>query len=97
MIHETIPLPVPGADGNAELVTYAPGVFPALGEGRLRPALIICPGGGYHCLSDREAEPVALRFAGLGFAAFVLSIILYNFAEKISFCSKQSLLGFLCK
>ena len=72
MIHETIPLPVPGADGNAELVTYAPGVFPALGEGRLRPALIICPGGGYHCLSDRVAEPVALRFAGLGFAAFVL-------------------------
>ena len=24
------------------------------------------------CLSDREAEPVALRFAGLGYAAFVL-------------------------
>ena len=72
MIHETIPIPVPGADGAAELTVYAPGNFPELGPGRLRPALIICPGGGYHCLSDREGEPVALRFAGLGFAAFIL-------------------------
>ena len=72
MIHETIPLTVPGADGPAELTAYAPGNFPELGERRLRSAVIICPGGGYHCLSDREGEPVALRFAGLGFAAFLL-------------------------
>ena len=72
MIHETIPLLVPGAEGPAQLITYAPGNFPEMGADRLRPALIICPGGGYHFLSDREAEPVALRFAGLGYAAFVL-------------------------
>lgn len=72
MIHETIPLTVPGADGPAELTAYVPGSFPELGEHRLRSAVIICPGGGYHCLSDREGEPVALRFAGLGFAAFLL-------------------------
>lgn len=72
MIYETISLTVPGADGPAELITYAPGNFPELGPDRLRPALIICPGGGYELLSDREAEPVALRFAGLGYAAFVL-------------------------
>ena len=56
MIHETIPLTVPGADGPAELTAYAPGNFPELGERRLRSAVIICPGGGYHCLSDREGE-----------------------------------------
>lgn len=72
MIHETIPLTVPGADGPAELITYAPDNFPELGSDRLRSAVIICPGGGYHMLSDREGEPVALRFAGLGFAAFLL-------------------------
>lgn len=72
MIYEHIPLEVPGAHGAAELITYAPDNFPELGSDRLRPALIICPGGGYHFLSDREGEPVALRFAGLGFAAFVL-------------------------
>lgn len=72
MIHETIELVVPGADGGAPLTAYVPDNFPALGMDRRRPALIICPGGGYEHISDREAEPVALRFAGLGYAAFVL-------------------------
>ena len=72
MLHETIHLSVPGADGAAELIAYAPDPSPALGADRLRTAIIICPGGGYHCLSDRESEPVALRFAGLGYASFVL-------------------------
>ena len=39
---------------------------------RKRPAILILPGGGYHHTSDREAEPVALRFAAAGYAAFVL-------------------------
>ncbi len=72
MIYESIQLTVPGADGPAELVVYAPGNFPEMGISRTRPGIIICPGGGYVALSDREGEPVALRFAGLGYAAFVL-------------------------
>lgn len=38
-----------------------------------RPAVIICPGGGYHHLSGREGEPVALRFTAMGYHAFVLN------------------------
>lgn len=72
MLHETVQLLVPGAEEPASLVTYAPGNFPELGSDRQRPAVIICPGGGYHRLSAREAEPVALRFAGMGYAAFIL-------------------------
>ncbi|MDQ0900879.1 alpha/beta hydrolase [Paenibacillus sp. V4I7] len=37
-----------------------------------RPAVIICPGGGYLWTSDREAEPVAMRFAAQGYHVFVL-------------------------
>ena len=37
-----------------------------------RPAVVICPGGGYGFCSEREAEPVALRFLAEGFNAFVL-------------------------
>jgi acetyl esterase/lipase len=37
-----------------------------------RPAVIICPGGGYGFTSAREAEPVALQFTAKGIAAFVL-------------------------
>lgn len=37
-----------------------------------RPAIVICPGGGYAFCSEREAEPVALRFLTEGFNVFVL-------------------------
>ena len=39
---------------------------------RKRPAVIICPGGGYENLSDREGEPIAIRMNAAGFHAFVL-------------------------
>lgn len=39
---------------------------------RRRPAVIICPGGGYEHLSDREGEPVAMQFLSMGCHAFVL-------------------------
>ncbi len=37
-----------------------------------RPAIIVCPGGGYQFLSDREAEPIALSYLHAGLQAFVL-------------------------
>lgn len=43
-----------------------------LGQFVNRPAVVICPGGGYVYCSPREAEPVALAYAAKGFHAFVL-------------------------
>lgn len=37
-----------------------------------RPAIVVCPGGGYAFCSEREAEPVALRFVTEGFNVFVV-------------------------
>lgn len=37
-----------------------------------RPGIIIVPGGGYTYCSEREMEPVALRFLAEGFNVFVL-------------------------
>lgn len=39
---------------------------------RKRPMMIICPGGGYNHLSDRESEPLAVRFLAMGFHVAVL-------------------------
>ena len=44
-----------------------------LGQDMARPAVVICPGGGYVYLSPREAEPVALAYAAKGIHAFVLN------------------------
>ncbi len=37
-----------------------------------RPAIIVCPGGGYGGTSCREAEPIALHYLSAGFQCFVL-------------------------
>jgi len=39
---------------------------------RPRGAVLVLPGGAYRMTSDREAEPIALRFTAAGFHAFVL-------------------------
>jgi len=58
---------------HVTLTAYLPAI---LTEGQAltanRPAIIICPGGAYLYTSQREAEPVALRFASLGYQTFVL-------------------------
>lgn len=38
-----------------------------------RPAVVICPGGGYGFVSPREAEPIAMKYCAAGFHAFVLT------------------------
>lgn len=42
------------------------------GQNMARPAIVICPGGGYVYLCPREAEPIALAYAAKGFNAFIL-------------------------
>lgn len=37
-----------------------------------RPAVIICPGGAFLGISEKEAEPVALKFLSAGYQVFVL-------------------------
>ena len=65
---------------DVSLTTYVLADSPELLKGKRRPAVLICPGGAYLNCSDREAEPVALRFAAMGYHAFVLrySCLLYT-------------------
>lgn len=44
-----------------------------LTEGEAKGAVVICPGGGYHFVSPREAGPVARAWNRAGFCAFVLT------------------------
>lgn len=43
-----------------------------------RPAVVVCPGGGYQFVSEREAEPIAKKLFGEGFNVYVLN---YSVAE----------------
>lgn len=59
--------------GKAELKVYIADNSPSISLSRKNKAVLICPGGGYSFVSDREAEPVALAFVAQGFNAFVLN------------------------
>ena len=62
-----------GIDGSeARFFGYVADNSEEMEPDRIRPAILILPGGGYAMTSDREAEPVALRFLAKGFAVFVL-------------------------
>ena len=48
-----------------------------------RPAVLICPGGAYHWVSDRENEPVALQFLARGYNVFVLNYSVEKMASDL--------------
>lgn len=70
-----------GGGHRAYIQCYIPSNYD-FSEGRTRPAIIICPGGGYGHLSTREAEPVALQYLAADIAAFVLY---YSVGEDAGF------------
>ena len=55
-----------------KLLAYLLDESPELPQNAVRPAVIICAGGAYYFRSDREAEPIAMRFLAAGIHAFVL-------------------------
>ncbi|MCI6998244.1 MAG: alpha/beta hydrolase [Eubacterium sp.] len=63
---------------DVTLTTYILEDSPEMLKGSLRPAIIICPGGAYMSCSDREGEPVAMKFASMGYHTFVLRYSTYS-------------------
>ncbi len=63
-----------GEEGrNPTLTCYLPRNIVEMGrENEMRPTMLVCPGGGYANCSEREAEPIALKFLNWGFNVVVL-------------------------
>ena len=59
-------------DSKAVLYSYVLDDQPRIMQKQNRPAIIICPGGGYLLTARKEGESVALRFASMGYHTFVL-------------------------
>lgn len=49
---------------------------------RMRPAMVVCPGGGYDHLSKRETDPPALAFFSEGYNVFLLSYSIGEYAGQ---------------
>ena len=74
VIHLKDHFPFLGEDGRDPIVTaYLPYNMVEMNrQNDLRPCLVVCPGGGYHFCSEREAEAVGVHFLPEGFNVFVL-------------------------
>ena len=70
----------PTADTDAKVVGY---LHTPVWEMPVRresfPAVVVCPGGGYEMVSEREADPVALAFFAAGYNVFILT---YSVGER---------------
>ena len=66
MVHEIIPVMIGEEETNARLYTYFWSNSKELYDGRRRPCVLICPGGGYEHLSPREGEPIAMKYLAMG-------------------------------
>lgn len=60
-------------DESAKLISYIhePSYVESTVWNR-RPAVIVCPGGGYRSRSRREAEPIVMKYLAAGFNCFLL-------------------------
>lgn len=81
MIHEVIPMKTKNSSEDARLTTYIIDHSEEIGINK-RPAVVVCPGGGYGFVSDREAEMIALNLNSFGYHAVVLR---YSVAPKAAY------------
>ncbi|MBO5105492.1 MAG: alpha/beta hydrolase [Clostridia bacterium] len=59
-------------ENNVYLNCYLHEKVPKWNYGFDRPAVVVCPGGGYGMCSPREADPIALQYSAKGYNTFVL-------------------------
>ena len=58
---------------DPKLTVYLPDNLTEMGRHQYKhPSLLICPGGGYGMVSQREGEPIAFHFLMQGYNVFVL-------------------------
>jgi len=71
MINKIIPISYEGYNGSATCETFFFKDSPEIAV-KKRPLILICPGGGYEFLSDREGESIAFKFNSFGYHAAVI-------------------------
>lgn len=72
MINKIIPISFDGYKGSATIETFLFKRSPEICISK-RPLILICPGGGYEFLSDREGESIAFQFNSFGYHAAIIN------------------------
>lgn len=75
-------------DCNAYVDCYIPDPMYEMGTEMLQrkyPCMVICPGGGYARISERESEPIAMHFIAEGYRVFAVhySVAPHGFPQAL--------------
>ena len=74
---------------TAKLETYILNNSKEYNVNKKKPLVLVLPGGGYIFTSDREAEPIALKFNSVGFHSAVLW---YTVGDKVKNVPRNALI-----
>ena len=72
MNYQVLDVKVKDTEEIGKLYTYFLDNSQEIDPNRVRPVIVICPGGGYTMTSDREAEPIAMQYLARGYHAVIL-------------------------
>lgn len=81
MTLQTIEIEAPGYGQKARLDIYALGNYQEMRPEQKRPLVLICPGGAYEFISEKEGEPLAIRFLSMGYHVALLSYSIHPHAK----------------
>ena len=83
-LYQYFNLPRP-KNARGYLTSYVLEKYSEYASNKIRPAMVVLPGGGYWMCSQRECQPIALAYLSHGFQAFTLSYTTGNCCEDAHF------------
>jgi len=87
----------PNVSKKSKLEIYCPSNSKEVDLNRKRKTILLFPGGGYSFTSDRESEPIALRFASYDINVFSLRYVCYPFKFPNPLTDALSALDYIIK
>ena len=81
MTLQTVIIKAPGYEQEAKLDIYALGNYQEMRPNQRRPLVLVCPGGAYEFISEKEGEPLVIKFLSMGYHVAMLSYSIHPNAE----------------
>lgn len=81
MILQTVTITAPGYQQQAKLDIYALGNYQEMRPNQRRPLVLVCPGGAYEFISEKEGEPLVIKFLSMGYHVAMLSYSIHPEAK----------------
>lgn len=81
MICQTVEISAPGYPQSGKLDIFSIGNYREMRPKQRRPLVLICPGGAYCFVSEKEGEPLAIKFLAMGYHVALLTYSVHPYVK----------------